>query len=140
MINKNSLRTLKKYFSKNPHFFHILVLIIFISIISSLSCKKITDDIIDYSIEAIMLSIHYETDTTNSKLIHFEFKDESSGDFKLKNEISWNFGDGHSIKSDGLKIDHTYQSTGTYEVVASYIFEKGSTTCNGDKKKSVRVE
>jgi len=140
MINENSMKKLKKYFSKSSHIFYILILITSISVILSLSCKKITDDIIDCSIEAMMLSVNYETDTTNSKLIHFEFKNESTGDFKLRNEISWNFGDGHSIKSTGLKIDHTYQSTGTFEVVASYILEKGSSTCNGDKKKTVKVE
>ncbi len=140
MNNINSMKTLDKSFSKSYHLFYIFVLIIFISIISSLSCKKITDDIIDCSIEAMMLSVHYETDTTNSKLIHFEFKNESTGDFKLRNEISWNFGNGQSIKSTGLKIDHTYQSTGTFEVVASYILEKGSSTCNGDKKKTLTLE
>lgn len=140
MINKNSMKTLNKYFSKSPHFFYILVIIIFISIILSLSCKKLTDDIIDCSIESMMLSVHYETDTINPKIIHFEFKNESTGDFKLRNEISWNFGDGQSMKSTGLKIDHTYQSTGTFEVVASYVLEKGSSTCNGDKKKTVKVE
>ncbi|MBI9038212.1 MAG: PKD domain-containing protein [Bacteroidales bacterium] len=134
------MKKLKKYFSKSSHIFYILILIISISVISSLSCKKIADDIIDCSIEAIMLSVHYETDTINSKIIHFEFKDESTGDFKLRNEISWNFGDGQSIKSTGLKIDHTYQSAGTFEVVASYILEKGSNTCNGDKKKTVKIE
>lgn len=140
MIIKKSINSFYRKKIYKIHLFSILIFIICVIFLSSLSCGKIAEDIVDCSIEAISLSVHYEADTTNSKIIHFEFIDESSDDFKLKNEISWNFGDGHSIKSNGLKIDHTYQSTGTYEVVASYILEKGSTTCNGDKKKSVKVE
>ena len=103
-------------------------------------CKDIVEDIIDCTIESAFLSVHSEIDVSNQKLVHFEFRNNSSGDFTLDPSIHWDFGDGQTTTSTNLKPDHTYANSGTYHVVASYTLRRGSASCTGTKTHDVSVQ
>lgn len=104
-------------------------------------CKKVVEDIIDCTIESALLSIHDEVDGTNPKLVHFEFiNNDTGGDFTLDSTINWDFGDGNTTSSTGLKTDHIYSNKGNYKVTASYTLRRGSATCTGYKEDDVTIE
>jgi len=120
---------------------NITVLIILaVSITVMSSCKEITEDIIDCTIESAFLSVHSEADATDQKLIHFEFRNNSSGDFILDPSIHWDFGDGETITTTDPKPDHTYADSGPYHIVASYTLRRGSASCTGTKEHDVEVQ
>ncbi len=104
-------------------------------------CKEVIDDIIDCSVESLLLSVTDEVDANNPKLVHFEFvNNDTDGDFTLDQEINWDFGDGETGTSTNNKIDHTYANTGDYKVTADYTLRRGSATCTGSKEKNVTIE
>lgn len=104
-------------------------------------CKEVVDDVIDCSIESMLLSVKYEVDTTNTKLVHFEFvNNDTDGDFTQDAAVEWDFGDGSTDTSTDNKIDHTYANTGDFKVVATYTLRRGSASCNGSKDKTVTIE
>ncbi len=104
-------------------------------------CKKVIDDAIDCSLESILLSIDARVDTSNTKLVHFEFiNDNTTGDFTLDQQIDWNFGDGETATSTNNKVDHTYTYATDFPVTANYTLHKGSASCTGQKEKTVTVK
>ncbi|MFK5855264.1 MAG: PKD domain-containing protein [Bacteroidota bacterium] len=104
-------------------------------------CKSTVSDIIDCSIESAFLSIHDNVDTTNSKLVHFEFvNSDTDGGFTLDQDIHWDFGDGKTETSSSLKIDHIYADTGSFSVIATYTLRRGDASCTGPKDKTVTIE
>ena len=103
-------------------------------------CKKIIEDAIDCAAESILLSIDARIDTSNAKLVHFEFiNDNTSGDLTLDKQIEWNFGDGKTATSTNNKVDHTYTYAADFPVTANYTLRKGSSSCTGQKEKTVTV-
>ncbi len=107
-------------------------------------CKNaiddIVNDIIDCSIESAYLSIHANADTTNTKLIHFEFvNSDTEGTFILNSDINWDFGDGVAITSTDHKTEHIYAEAGDYKVTAHYTLHRGSASCNSTKEKNITV-
>ena len=116
----------------------LIVIAVYVTVMHG--CKEITEDIIDCTVESAFLSVHSETDASNQKLVHFEFRNNSSGDFILDPSIHWDFGDGQTITTTNLKPDHTYVNSGTYHVVASYTLRRGSASCTGTKEHDVTVQ
>ncbi len=103
-------------------------------------CKNAIDDGIDCTLQSTLLSVTDVADTTNSKLIHFEFiNGDTGGSFTLDPNIEWNFGDGNTVTSTNLSIDHIYNNTGSYKVTATYTLRKGSSSCSGPKDKNITV-
>ena len=116
----------------------LIVIAVYVTVMPG--CEEITEDIIDCTVESAFLSVHSETDATNQKVVHFEFRNNSSGDFKLDPSIHWDFGDGQTITTTNLKPYHTYINSGTYHVVASYTLRRGSASCTGTKTHDVTVQ
>jgi len=123
---------------KSPLKYLWVVIAVYLAIMPS--CREIAEDIIDCSIESAFLSVHSEADAADQKLIHFEFRNNSSGDFILDPSIHWDFGDGQTITTTDLKPDHTYVDSGTYHVVASYTLRRGTASCTGTKEHDVDVQ
>ncbi len=123
----------------------IIPIILFISIfLLEPGCKKVIDDIvndiIDCTVESAYLSIHADADTTNTKLVHFEFVNTDTEEkFTLDSEINWDFGDGGAITSNNHKTEHTYATAGDYKVTAAYTLRRGSATCTSTKEKNITV-
>ncbi len=123
----------------------IIPIILFISFLFfEPGCKNVVDeivnDILDCSIESAYLSIHVDSDTTNSKLVYFEFVNNDTEErFTLDLEVNWDFGDGVAITSNNHKTEHAYTEAGDYEVTAAYTLRKGSATCTGTKEKDITV-
>ena len=117
----------------------IVFIVIAVFIFSMPRCKEIVEDVIDCTVESAFLSVHSEADASNQKLIHFEFRNNSSGDFILDPSIHWDFGDGQTITTTNLKPDHTYVNSGTYHVIASYTLRRGSASCTGTKTHDVNI-
>jgi PKD repeat protein len=108
--------------------------------LSQTGCKKIIDDAISCTTESFFLYIEGDVDANNLKLFHFTFvNSDTSGDYTLDNQIKWDFGDGVTETSQGLTIDHTYASTGSYTAKASYTLHKGSSSCSSYKEKAINV-
>ncbi len=108
--------------------------------LSQTGCKKAIEDAIDCTTESFFLSVTGNVDANNPKLFHFTFvNNDSSGDYTLDNEIKWDFGDGVTQTSQGLTIDHTYASTGSFTAKANYTLRKGSSSCSGYKEKTINV-
>ncbi len=104
-------------------------------------CKEVIDDVIDCSVESLLLSVTDEVDANNPKLVHFEFvNNDTDGKFTLDQEINWDFGDGETGTSNNNKIDHTYANAGDYKVTADYTLRRGSATCTGSKEKNVTID
>jgi len=119
---------------------NIVLIVIAVYVTVMPACKEITEDIIDCTIESAELSVHSEADEPNPKKIHFEFRNNSSGDFKLDPSIHWDFGDGQTITTTNLKPYHTYATSGTFHVVASFTLRRGDASCTGTKKHDVDVQ
>jgi len=103
-------------------------------------CTSVVHDIIDCSIESAFLSIHAVADTTNQKLVHFEFVNtDTDGGFTLDSDTQWDFGDGNTTTSTTHKTEHTYTNSGNYKVKASYTLRRGDATCTGTKEKDITV-
>lgn len=104
-------------------------------------CKSTVSDIIDCSIESAFLSIHDNIDTTNSKLVHFEFvNSDTDGGFTLDSDINWDFGDGVTFTSTNHKTEHVYAESGDYKVKATYTLRRGDASCSGPKEKNITIE
>jgi len=104
-------------------------------------CKKVIDDVIDCSLESTLLSIDAKIDTSNTKLVYFEFiNDNTTGDFTLDQQIDWNFGDGKTATSTNNKVEHTCTYATDFKVTANYTLHKGSASCTGQKEKTVTIK
>lgn len=114
-----------------------LVYIIVAFTVLSMSCRKITEDIINCTVESLFVGFKYNADTSNSKLIHFEVT--YSSDYTLDNKVEWDFGDGHK-ETHGLKVDHEYDTTGNYHVKAAITIKHGNSSCTPIKEKTVDVD
>jgi hypothetical protein len=98
----------------------LAAIVISLIFLSQTGCKKIIDDAISCTTESFFLYIEGDVDASNLKLFHFTFvNSDTSGDYILDNQIKWDFGDGVTETSQGLTIDHTYASTGSYTAKAS---------------------
>lgn len=107
-------------------------------------CKNaiddIVNDIIDCSVESAYLSIHANADTTNSKLVNFEFvNNDTEEKFTLDSDVNWDFGDGVAITSNNHKTEHIYAEAGDYKVTAAYTLRRESATCTSTKEKNITV-
>lgn len=105
--------------------------------IFSLSCKKLTEDIINCATESILLGIKYTANSQDPKKITFEVR--YYGDYTLDHNINWDFGDGHSESNYGLTVEHTYDSTGTYDVKAEISLSSDDNSCSTTINKKVEV-
>jgi hypothetical protein len=120
--------------------YSILILLFATIIVFQPGCKNVIDDVIDCSIESAFLSIHADVDSTNSKLVHFEFvNSDTDGGFSLDSDIGWDFGDGNTSTSINHKTEHIYAESGDYKVKATYILRRGDATCSGPKEKDVVI-
>jgi PKD repeat protein len=81
------------------------------------------------------VEIQYFSDPLNAKKITYSVKYEGSGSLSY---IIWTFGDG---KKDGenLKVAHTYQAAGTYEVQADVTIIKDGENCTVTEKETVKI-
>lgn len=103
-------------------------------------CKDVIDDAIDCILESAFLKIQADVDGSNPKLVHFEFiNNDTEGSFVLNQNINWDFGDGSTATSTNNKVDHTFNSTGDFTVVATYTLQRGSASCTGTKEKTVTI-
>lgn len=103
-------------------------------------CKKAIDDAIDCVIESVLLSVNAEIDGSNVKLVHFEFiNNDTNGSFTLDKEIKWDFGDGNTVTSATLKVDHIYSLAGDYTITATYTLRRGTASCTGPKEKNITI-
>ncbi len=117
----------------------ILTILLFAAFLfSETTCKKSIDDAIDCVAEALFVTVHADLDSTNQKLMHFEFDYNPSEGFTLITPLSWNFGDGNTI-SGGTSIDHEYENTGSYEAVVSYTLKKGNSSCSTSSNKHIVI-
>lgn len=115
-----------------------IVLLFSAFLFSETTCKKSIDDAIDCVAESLFVVIHADLDSINPKLMHFEFDYSPSEGFTLELPIKWNFGDGTTIDGD-TKIDHEYESAGSYTAVASYTLKKGSSSCSTTSTKHIVI-
>ncbi len=119
-------------------FIPVILIVSFLFVESG--CKKAIDDALDCSLESILLSVDAQIDSTNQKLVHFEFiNNDTEGKFTLDSEIKWDFGDGKTETSTNHKIDHTYAGPGDYDVKATYTLRKGKDSCTGPKEIPVSI-
>ena len=116
----------------------LLILLLFPALmLSQITCKKAIDDAIDCISESLFVVVHADLDSTNPKLMHFEFVYNPSEGHSLETPISWNFGDGHTVEG-ATTIDHVYEA-GTYEAVVSFTLKKGSETCSSNSTKHIVI-
>ena len=117
----------------------LLILLLFPALmLSQITCKKAIDDAIDCISESLFVVVHADLDSTNPKLMHFEFVYNPSEGFSLETPISWDFGDGNTVEG-AITIDHEYENTGSYEAVVSYTLKKGSETCSSNSTKHIVI-
>jgi PKD repeat protein len=113
-------------------FFMLVSIVAFTS-----SCKKEVEDALDCLFESAYKSVSHTVDEQNPKKVTFTVS--YTGDYTLDTNISWNFGDGNSITSNGTTITHTYAAAGTYEVVTKITVRHEGSHCTTDHKKSITV-
>lgn len=81
------------------------------------------------------IEIQYSLDPLNAKKITYSVKYEGSGSLS---SIKWTFGDGKPTV-EGLKVTHTYETVGKYEVQADVTVRKDGQDCTVTGKKEVQV-
>lgn len=81
------------------------------------------------------IEIQYSLDPLNAKRITYSVKYEGTGSLS---SIKWTFGDGKPTV-DGLKVIHTYESVGKYEVQGEVTVRKDGENCTVTEKKEVQV-
>ena len=117
----------------------LFILLLFpVLILSEVTCKKAVDDALDCVSESLFVVVHADLDSINPKLMHFEFVYNPSEGFILQTPINWNFGDGQTVNG-GVKIDHEYENTGSYDAVISYTLKKGSSSCSSNSTKHIVI-
>ena len=117
----------------------LFILLLFPALIlSEVTCKKAVGDVLDCIGQSAFVIVHADLDSINPKLMHFEFVYNPSEDLVLQTPINWNFGDGHTVNGE-TKIDHVYESTGSYDAVISFTLKKGSETCSSNSTKHIVI-
>ncbi len=109
-----------------------------IVIITQVSCKQATDDIIQCVAESIGVSVNADLDGENNKLMHFKFNYDKS-DGTVLQEIIWDFGDGEKVTNNDTVIDHLYANSGHYDAVMSYTVKINNSTCSSSTAKSINI-
>lgn len=115
--------------------FLVLTIVFFISN----SCNEQLEIITDCLGQSAKAEIKYSLDTVNAKKINFSLKYKYEGTGNLIS-ITWIFGDGTTETTTDIKVTHTYETVGNYEVKADMKFRiNSSTDCNTTPKKVVTV-
>ena len=117
--------------------FTIIAILLFMSSLSFISCKKDIEDSIDCLSDGFLISVSHTADAQDAKKI--TFKVTYSGDHKLDNSVKWDFGDGHT-ETSGTEVTHTYSNAGTFAVKAMDItVRNGDAWCAHEKDLTVTI-
>ena len=111
--------------------FTIITILLIVSSLNFVSCKKDIEDSIDCLSEGFLISVSHTPDAQDSKKI--TFKITYSGDHSLDNSVKWDFGDGQT-ETKGTEVTHTYSNTGAFTVKAMDItVRNGDAWCSHEK-------
>lgn len=101
-----------------------------------LSCSKDEESVVDCFGESLLLSIHHNASTENTKLINFNV--DYSGDHTFDNTIKWDFGDGTPTQTiTGKTATHTYATAGPYTAKATVTLNKRKCSYNLEESLTV---
>lgn len=106
-------------------------------VLTSTGCDKALDSITDCAGESLLISVHYEANDANPRIVDFEI--HYSGEFSVTS-VAWNFGDGNNQTVKTLEVEHTYATAGTYEITAEVNLKKGGKSCQVKPKETVVVD
>ncbi|KFF04754.1 PKD domain-containing protein [Flavobacterium reichenbachii] len=112
------------------------ILLLFIVFFVTNSCtEEQIDSITNCWGQSSKVEIQYALDPLNAKKITYSVKYEGSGSLSY---IIWTFGDGKTA-GESLKVTHTYEAAGTYEVQADVTIVKDGENCTVTEKKTVKI-
>ncbi|MBF4517229.1 PKD domain-containing protein [Flavobacterium sp. ANB] len=114
----------------------ILLLLTVFFIINSCTEEQIIDSVTDCWGQSSKLEIQYSLDPLNSKRVNYVLKYDGSGSLS---SIKWTFGDGKTETVNGLKVTHTYENVGSYEVKADITVTKDQEKCPVTESKTVQI-
>ncbi|MFH6993329.1 PKD domain-containing protein [Flavobacterium sp. FlaQc-48] len=100
------------------------------------SCSEQLEAITNCLGESAQVEIKYSLDPVNARKINYSIKYTGSGTL---NSVKWTFGDGTTETVTGTKVTHTYETVGSYEVIADIKLRKETIDCNITPKKVVTV-
>ena len=112
-----------------------ILLLLTVIFISDSCTEEQIDSITNCWGQSSKVEIQYSLDPLNAKKITYSVKYEGSGSL---NSIKWTFGDGKPTV-EGLRVTHTYETAGNYEVQADITVRKDQENCNVIEKKNVQV-
>ncbi len=118
---------------------NFLILLLISSLaFTSITCKKVTEDVVDCTLQSLTAGMHANLDSENSKLMHFKFYISLSDGYTLDNDIKWDFGNGVTQVADTI-VDYVYPESGSYKAVATYTLKKGSGSCSSSTEKDIVI-
>lgn len=112
-----------------------ILLLLTVIFISDSCTEEQIDSITNCWGQSSKVEIQYSLDPLNAKKITYSVKYEGTGSL---NSIKWTFGDGKAAV-EGLRVTHTYEAAGTYEVQADITVRKDGENCTVIEKKSLQV-
>ncbi|AUS05445.1 PKD domain-containing protein [Pseudotamlana carrageenivorans] len=96
------------------------------------------ENAIDCLFEPVNFNVNHVISPKNSKEVSFILL--YTGEHNLDEEVTWNFGDGTTLKISGTRATHTYSDAGSYKVVVKPTVRNGDAFCSPSVDRNINVE